>query len=455
MRNVLHWILTAMCLLAAVGNAQVQDDITDLKVFGDARDGLRIDAVWDGNQMVGNQVVEPSYAWEMWSTSPCVFDKSVQGKSEIIRVKDPFHSKSIRFFCEGTYILMVGGVRSREVKLYAGEIDGTPLYLPDLRVVQQPDPVILLLEDEAPIIHTWNHSYPLLHILTPLNLPEYSEDKRGEKLVSMRSEGKKSFAQKIGWVSSDEPNLWPTGCVPVTLGGMLVKGNEKYDQEAVSDVIAALEQWNSTGVPIQLRAPRINKKGRVLERYVIVFEGVIDDSRNCGWSPLGNSRNLDNFNAGAHTIKVNLSEYCRDSVKRTVLHEMGHSAGLLHEHQRKDRDEYIKVKTFEGNKKERSEWDRAYGKINEKWILQFPYDHHSIMHYRTDEIADPQLMGTYRGDKDDVVWSLRFESGDVLETQLDTLSAVDIEKLQFLYRRVARNMARNGWSSPCDKYLKK
>jgi hypothetical protein len=55
-----------------------------------------------------------------------------------------------------------------------------------------------------------------------------------------------------------------------------------------------------------------------------------------------------------------------------VLHEMGHAAGLFHEHQRPDRDEYVVVSGGDHN------YDR---KDSDDVDLLTPYDYLSIMHY--------------------------------------------------------------------------
>lgn len=57
----------------------------------------------------------------------------------------------------------------------------------------------------------------------------------------------------------------------------------------------------------------------------------------------------------------------------TVLHEMGHTAGLFHEHQRPDRDEYVTVMGGDTVNYARKDFDEV--------VLLTPYDHLSIMHY--------------------------------------------------------------------------
>lgn len=71
---------------------------------------------------------------------------------------------------------------------------------------------------------------------------------------------------------------------------------------------------------------------------------------------------------------VNLPDSCWSS--RTVTHEIGHALGLLHEHQRPDRDAYLTVDTE--NIKE--SWQSAYSRVA-SMRFQTPYDFSSVMHY--------------------------------------------------------------------------
>ncbi|MCP4180685.1 MAG: hypothetical protein GY756_23230, partial [bacterium] len=64
---------------------------------------------------------------------------------------------------------------------------------------------------------------------------------------------------------------------------------------------------------------------------------------------------------------------------RGITHELGHCLGLLHEHQRSDRDDFISV-LWENI---RTESAGQYGLIDSTLINEedYNYDYRSIMHY--------------------------------------------------------------------------
>lgn len=75
---------------------------------------------------------------------------------------------------------------------------------------------------------------------------------------------------------------------------------------------------------------------------------------------------------------INLGQGCWK--RKTLIHELGHSFGLIHEHQRPDRDSYVSI--LSDNIESGFLWMQS--KVNFDYQdakLHSPYDFYSIMHY--------------------------------------------------------------------------
>ncbi|XP_057333587.1 protein tolkin-like isoform X2 [Microplitis mediator] len=74
---------------------------------------------------------------------------------------------------------------------------------------------------------------------------------------------------------------------------------------------------------------------------------------------------------------ISLNDDCMDYY--TLLHELGHTIGLFHEHSRSDRDEYVKIFTANIMSGDKINFEKI--PKNESTTLGQPYDYSSIMHY--------------------------------------------------------------------------
>lgn len=82
--------------------------------------------------------------------------------------------------------------------------------------------------------------------------------------------------------------------------------------------------------------------------------------------------------------RINLSDGCW--TRRTLLHELGHAFGLIHEHQRADRDDYIEFQEENISKKFLGLNFRVNFSHQEAELIT-PYDFLSIMHYRKNQFS--------------------------------------------------------------------
>jgi len=106
-----------------------------------------------------------------------------------------------------------------------------------------------------------------------------------------------------------------------------------------------------------------------------------------------------------------------------IRHELGHLIGLHHEHQREDRDKYIKVNW--NNIKESKYYQYVIVKNDLIPENKFTYDPISIMHYRTRDGLECINNTTY--------CYLGFISWKMRNVTRDIFSQDDIEKIQYLY----------------------
>lgn len=101
----------------------------------------------------------------------------------------------------------------------------------------------------------------------------------------------------------------------------------------------------------------------------ILFKDFFDESF-CGRSPLGRQ---DDVNL------ISLNFNC-ESIQGAIRHNILHSLGALHEHNRVERDDHVSV---DWNNIDPQHWDLFDGRPYVRTFSSYgvPYDFHSIMHY--------------------------------------------------------------------------
>ncbi|XP_046689140.1 zinc metalloproteinase dpy-31-like [Homalodisca vitripennis] len=108
--------------------------------------------------------------------------------------------------------------------------------------------------------------------------------------------------------------------------------------------------------------------------------------------------------------KVYVSPECINF--RSVVHQIGHAMGFGHEHQRIDRDCYVKIDP-------KLEFHPLLNKVN-AIDISFPYDLYSSMHYRRSDY----IKYAREGERDATKTLGRYD---------DTLSGLDIAKIEYRY----------------------
>ena len=154
--------------------------------------------------------------------------------------------------------------------------------------------------------------------------------------------------------------LWPGGIVPYVI-------SEGFEPEAVQDIKTAIHEWNSRTVIALVERTTESDYVRFLPRA----------SAQSGTTCSANVGRRD----GERFVWLGRPSGC--GVAGTV-HEIGHSIGLRHEHQRFDRDEYVFVSDMV-----------RFGRSGFSYTANRPvggsYDYASIMHYTSVETIPPGM----------------------------------------------------------------
>jgi len=154
---------------------------------------------------------------------------------------------------------------------------------------------------------------------------------------------------------SERPQPWPNGVIPYDISKLT------DDQQAL--VKRAMQRWTDTGAQITF-LPRTN------QIEYVQFTGMTD---------AGNNTSHDGFRTGAR-VDVNITAFWWRQAEWMPAHELGHVLGFHHEHQRWDRDEFVRIH-YEHIKPGRQHDYDWIPKTN--WIVNSTaYDYRSIMHYR-------------------------------------------------------------------------
>lgn len=146
------------------------------------------------------------------------------------------------------------------------------------------------------------------------------------------------------------------------------------DPALVAQFEAATKAWTTkTGLAFVTRTNEENYLKLEIET----------DPGKCGSAEIG-------MRGGSQVL--NLASGC--SVD-SAIHELGHSLGLLHEHQRWDRDDYVRVDLSGLDTSipgcSQLEWEGDYAKVLSGAFISGPYDVTSIMHY--DSLGSCQKAG--------------------------------------------------------------
>jgi len=191
-----------------------------------------------------------------------------------------------------------------------------------------------------------------------------------EEEVKSQSIKRGFYSNRSGWFQGVK--FWPKGKVKYRFDGP-----NNSQKNAIKQ---AMREWERVSDRKVHFSEYKNKRWNKFRWKVGLSQHVKITSKNDGsYATLGRKR----------WAYMNIDDFSQD----TILHELGHVLGLMHEHQRPDRDDYILVNTEAAqniNGWSDSKIKNNYEKIGEKsyrWFLKNDikateqYDYQSIMHY--------------------------------------------------------------------------
>lgn len=209
--------------------------------------------------------------------------------------------------------------------------------------------------------------------------------------------------------------LWPANKVPYT--------TQNFPKPDL--IQKAIEHWSQTKIDFEeLHSVNTNSP----ESYLIFkYE---KDPATLSHTDIGHQK-------GKKIHQVVITSANTD-ILRALLHEMGHTLGLLHEHQRQERDFFIKInqenrdqrlpfEAFKHNvflKNETSVECIGIRKPNNRFVN---YDFESIMHYHQFAFADPRNRRRTIEIKDPR--NSRFQNDMGTEAKLSTSDIVGIKNM--------------------------
>jgi Astacin (Peptidase family M12A) len=211
-------------------------------------------------------------------------------------------------------------------------------------------------------------------------------------------------------LSSSTAKKWPNGKIYYTTDSNF-KGSgtngETFFKNALEQAISTWE--NAVGLEF---IPRTNQSN-----YIKFSTTPIGTSTTaCGvsyYGMVGGEQNLYVNASHSETSTANCD------IKRTLVHEMGHALGFLHEHQRPDRDIYLDLSETVSSANDYFKFE------TNNVLLNVPYNVLSIMHYFSGQAINPttKKSGLLRADK--------INSGTI--NRANSLHPIDVEMAKKFY----------------------
>lgn len=232
-----------------------------------------------------------------------------------------------------------------------------------------------------------NETEPTIEVIEGDILQYKKSTLSSSSLTAPNTVKEESFTQPtklcVGKICVDK--RWPNAEVPFVIDAGL-------KEEHKVNILAAVDQINAT-TPIRWRAKVETDKDFVTFKYA------------------GNGYSCNSFvgrSGGDQPIRMTRS----GCGVRILMHEMGHAMGLFHEHNRCDRDQYIKILEENMSSAGKPSFRKDCGRVAHRG----PYDYFSIMHYN-DHVFSKNGLPVYvraDGSPDTLGERMTYSAGDIL-----------------------------------------